>query len=370
MAQIQGGPAIPVSVVTGGKIKGGKAIPVYGYTSTPTDGRRAAAGPARPVYVVSDAQMAAGTFQLEGGPALPMYVAPSGLSVVGDAAQPVYVVGGSLGGAASTPILDTVTGASIAYSFRKLRTAYSGSAVRLRRDSDNTESDIGFSGSGFDAATAASFVGGGNGYGATFYDQANSYNLTQSTASKQAIYAATNGANSKPCFTFDGSDDIFSRTASIPTISTGVTIFYLSKFSSDSWGFCIGGYQNGAGIRIRALSGNYRWNLQLSGSAPSEQIKAGTTTTYQLVTMRYKAATGVRECFVNGGTATSDTQATQNILQNQTLLYLGGAQHDSLVFSYLTGSVCELILFNSALSDANMQAVNADIGNFYGLTIT
>ena len=33
MTQIQGGPAIPVSVVTGGKIKGGKAIPVYGYTS-------------------------------------------------------------------------------------------------------------------------------------------------------------------------------------------------------------------------------------------------------------------------------------------------------------------------------------------------
>ena len=105
MAQIQGGPAVPVSVVTGGKIKGGKAIPVYGYTSAPTDGRRAAAGPARPVYVVSDAQMAAGTFQLEGGPALPMYVAPSGLSVVGDAAQPVYVVGGSLGGAASATIL-------------------------------------------------------------------------------------------------------------------------------------------------------------------------------------------------------------------------------------------------------------------------
>jgi len=103
MTQIQGGPAIPVSVVTGGKIKGGKAIPVYGYTSPPTDGRRAAAGPARPVYVVSDAQMAAGTFQLESGPALPMYVAPSGLSVVGDAAQPVYVVGGSLGGAPFSP---------------------------------------------------------------------------------------------------------------------------------------------------------------------------------------------------------------------------------------------------------------------------
>ena len=274
------------------------------------------------------------------------------------------------GGAASTPILDTVTGASIAYSFRKLRTAYSGSAVRLRRDSDNTESDIGFSGTGFDAATAASFVGGGSGYGATFYDQANSYNLTQSTASKQAIYAATNGANSKPCFTFDGTDDIFSRTASIPTLSTGVTIFAVLKYTADKYAFAIGGYFNGAGVRLRSVSPNHSFNLQTAASTPADLSKSGTPSNYNLITARYKGSTGVREIFQNGGTAATDTLTAANITQNQTLLYLGGAQHDSLVFNYLTGSVCELILFPSALSDANMQAVNADIGNFYGLTIT
>ena len=98
--------------------------------------------------------------------------------------------------------------------------------------------------------------------------------------------------------------------------------------------------------------------------------KSGTPSNFNLITARYKGSTGVREIFQNGGTAATDTLTAANITQNQTLLYLGGAQHDSLVFNYLTGSVCELILFPSALSDANMQAVNADIGTFYGLTIT
>ena len=44
-----------------------------------------------------------------------------------------------------TPLLlDIYTGAAAAYSVRKLRNAYTGSAIRVRRSSDNTEQDIGF----------------------------------------------------------------------------------------------------------------------------------------------------------------------------------------------------------------------------------
>jgi len=41
-------------------------------------------------------------------------------------------------------LLDTYPDAAAAYSLRKLRADYSGSAVRVRRSSDNTEQDIGF----------------------------------------------------------------------------------------------------------------------------------------------------------------------------------------------------------------------------------
>lgn len=57
-------------------------------------------------------------------------------------------------------LLDTYPSAAAAYSLRKLRTAYSGSAIRVRRSVDNTESDIGFDGTGnLNTAALQSFVG-------------------------------------------------------------------------------------------------------------------------------------------------------------------------------------------------------------------
>jgi len=62
----------------------------------------------------------------------------------------------------SALLLDTYPGASAAYSLRKLRTAYNGSAIRVRRDSDNTEQDIGFVNNTLDTASLQSFVGSEN----------------------------------------------------------------------------------------------------------------------------------------------------------------------------------------------------------------
>jgi hypothetical protein len=59
---------------------------------------------------------------------------------------------------ASPLILDTYPNAAVAYSLRKLRTAYSGSAIRVRRPSDNAEQDIGFVGNDLDTASLLSFV--------------------------------------------------------------------------------------------------------------------------------------------------------------------------------------------------------------------
>ena len=43
-----------------------------------------------------------------------------------------------------TTLLDSYSGAAAAYSLRKLSATWSGSAIRVRRSSDNTEMNIGF----------------------------------------------------------------------------------------------------------------------------------------------------------------------------------------------------------------------------------
>jgi hypothetical protein len=100
--------------------------------------------------------------------------------------------GGSFGGRFQTSVtppgllLDVYPNASIAYSLRKLRTAYTGNAIRVRRSSDNTETDIGFVSNQLDTAAISTFCGAGNGFVTTWYDQSgNNNNASQATASFQ-----------------------------------------------------------------------------------------------------------------------------------------------------------------------------------------
>jgi hypothetical protein len=59
-----------------------------------------------------------------------------------------------------TPLLlDTYPNAAVAYSLRKLRTAYTGSAIRVRRLNDNAEQNIGFIGNDLDTNSMLDFVG-------------------------------------------------------------------------------------------------------------------------------------------------------------------------------------------------------------------
>jgi len=85
-----------------------------------------------------------------------------------------------------TGLLDIYTGAAAAYSLRLLRAAYTGSAIRVRRASDNTEQNIGFVDNELDTTTLASFCSGTNGFVTTWYDQSgNGYNATEATAANQ-----------------------------------------------------------------------------------------------------------------------------------------------------------------------------------------
>jgi hypothetical protein len=81
-----------------------------------------------------------------------------------------------------------------AYALRRLFGAYTGAQVRLRRSTDNEETDVYFDKYGypvnFDVET---WLGGGTGYVVTWYDQSSGANhVTQSTAGNQPIFNTTN----------------------------------------------------------------------------------------------------------------------------------------------------------------------------------
>jgi hypothetical protein len=134
-------------------------------------------------------------------------------------------------------LLDTYSSAAAAYSLRKLRTGYYGFAIRVRRSSDNLEQDISFKADGtLDTASLLAFVGSGNGFVTTWYDQSgNNRNITQSTSADQP-QIVNNGvvyvdSNNKPRVR-GYVNSATNLSLSISSTSQPVTVFGVVNYSS------------------------------------------------------------------------------------------------------------------------------------------
>ena len=130
----------------------------------------------------------------------------------------------------SNAMIDAVgASASVAYGLRKLRNAYSGSGVRVRRVSDNAEQDIGFSGEALDWASAISFMGGSSLTVKTWYDQSgNGKDATQATTANQPVLDTTNFE-----VDFDGTNDSLVTSSNVDLSGTNKASFYLISRSSN-----------------------------------------------------------------------------------------------------------------------------------------
>jgi hypothetical protein len=111
-----------------------------------------------------------------------------------------------------TPLLDNISGSNAAFSLRRLRTAYTGSAIRVRRSSDNTEQNIGFDSSGsLDISALLQFVGTGSGFVTIWYDQSgNTNNIRQTVAANQPRIVTSGNIlldNGRPTIKFGTSND-------------------------------------------------------------------------------------------------------------------------------------------------------------------
>jgi len=146
-------------------------------------------------------------------------------------------------------LLDIYTNSAVAYSLRKLRNGYVGNAIRVRRSSDNVEQDIAFDTNGaLDTVSLLAFVGAGNGFVTTWYDQSgNGYNAYQSTAINQPLIVSsgsltTNGG--KPAIRCAGSTGLLINQISLGTTHSMFAVIdwsgsnkeYFGSFGN-SWAF-------------------------------------------------------------------------------------------------------------------------------------
>ena len=274
--------------------------------------------------------------------------------------------------AMSNPILSTYTGSSVAHSLRKLKTTYSGYAIKVRRSSDNTETDIGFSGEVLDTVSLLTFVGSGNGFVTTWYDQSgNDKHATQTTASKQPQIVSSGSVivrNTKPTIKFDGVDDyLFINSAVNVSLKTNFTVTCLDGNSVDYDGIWVYGNITApvAGIPVSAET-NYI-SLYPGGR---KAFSKGLTTGVYFSNQKQNATTyvtwnqGVQLPNVNGTLNLVSLFSPTSITGDKYMVY-GGDPYNLLTRSF-NGTISECVFFENDLIN-NVTEINANINSYYSI---
>jgi hypothetical protein len=135
-------------------------------------------------------------------------------------------------------VLDLISAVvAAAYSLRRLYASYTGAAIRVRRSSDNAEKDIGFIGEHLDVLALLVFVGNGNGFVTTWYDQSgNGRHATQVTAANQPQIVASGAViteGGRPAITHNGTSQRFDMP-SIPFNMNAISVNVVAKLNNTS----------------------------------------------------------------------------------------------------------------------------------------
>jgi len=259
-----------------------------------------------------------------------------------------------------TLLLDLYPGAAAAYSLRKLKTSYSGSAIRVRRSSDNAEQNIGFTiGDSLDTTSLTSFCSGTNGFVTTWYDQSgNNRNVVNTAAVGQPQIVSTGAVlleNTKPTMRFDGSNDDFS--ASFGTIlnqpSTMFSVVRPLSLALGTTRHLIDKHSAGQRQAVYMLLSN---NIALfSGSSFDSGVAF--TATQQLINATFNSTNSSIKRN-NGSTITGNAGT-----ENQEGLRIGS---NAGVASFFNMNLQEIILYNSNQS-SNLANINLNINTFYNV---
>jgi hypothetical protein len=258
-------------------------------------------------------------------------------------------------------LLDVYPSAATAYSLRKLSSTYSGAAIRVRRSSDNTETDIVFVNNVLDTTTLLTFCGAGNGFVTTWYDQSgNANNAVQATASLQGRIVnagAITYQNGKPVIDFYGAGIFYTYN---PVLATGDWSLYLvqKRPSAATQGILLA--NTSGGLFFTQNSDNNFYIQRVTGTTGFYKFAADSTATF---------------CVLSGYNISNVTSAYKNNIQyslsadisfgaTSVTSYNSIGNYNGLAQS--AGYVCEIIIYANNQT-SNKTAIESNINSYYSI---
>ena len=260
---------------------------------------------------------------------------------------------------AFTGLLDTYSGAAVAYSAaRRLSSTYTGSLIRVRRSSDNTEQDIGYdSNNVLDESALTTFVGANNGLVVTIYDQSgNAKDATQATAVNQPRIVnsgSIDSVNGVPAILGDGSNDTLLNTTLSLTNPTSIFTVVNKIGTSGSFGLWA---VSGSGGSFNLLSGGYDFYQNGPSFSPSY------SNNNQTLLVAKSATTGTNwELYGNDTTVTNGGENIGTTIGSRvSLLDRNGTQARCNMY------IQEFIVWNSDQM-SNRTGIQTNINTFYSI---
>jgi hypothetical protein len=257
-------------------------------------------------------------------------------------------------------LLDDYPNAAAAYSLRKLRSAYTGSAIEVRNDS-GVHLDIGFVDVELDTETLLTHCGSGNGTVSKWYDQSgNARNATQATAINQPQIVSSGSVileNGKPALDFDR----FQR-CDVPSISINFdNLSIIGVLKSDNSG--TNGFAFANPDPDRLYMGYTAGGILYFGYDDSAvKFNLGTATTNEQLIELYAGTNA--NAYINTIASTQITSATTSI--TTTDLSIGSYIRNPVINNYYDGRIKEIILYTSDQS-SNRTGIENNINDFYSI---
>ncbi|MFO0322535.1 MAG: hypothetical protein ACK504_08915, partial [Bacteroidota bacterium] len=276
--------------------------------------------------------------------------------------------------------LPSSTPSNCSYSLRKLSTSYLGNAILVRRSSDNATQNIGYLASGhLDTTSLKSFVGAGNGFINTWYDQSgNNRNAIQLTLANQP--RIVNGGiierqNGVPTIYFTGNS--FLSHNSFPTTGfSGFSANIVAKWTTV--GNAIANIQT---LLDNNHTGTQGFNIQDRPDLLARPITFGITATPSGAGVQDNSYTGngntriltfiANNTTVSGfrdGNALTTSAISSTTYVLQTRFVIGAWYNSGSISRYTLGYIPEVILFSSALSTTERITLECNQSNYYNVS--